>query len=104
MVWHLDWQGVVNLGESGAYEGTSDTLTLEPLCEDETSADRQPDIEEYVEAQGRRRLANDEQYMERDAHRKPDGSPESAVRRLWGPPAGQVETVLAGGRLGKQSE
>ena len=40
VVWHLDWQGVVNLGESGAYEGTSDTLTLVPLCEDEMSADR----------------------------------------------------------------
>ena len=94
----------MNRGESGAYEGTSDTLTLEPLCEDETSADRQPDIEEYVEAQGRRRLANDEQYMERDAHREPDGSPESVMRRLWGPPAGRVETVLAGRRLGKRSE
>ena len=40
VVWHLDWQGVVNVGESWAYGGTSDTLTLEPLREDETSADR----------------------------------------------------------------
>ena len=96
VVRHLDWQEVVNLGDPWAYGGTSDTLTLEPLRENETSADRQPAIEEYVEAQGRRRLANDKRYMGRDAHREPDGSPGSAVRRLWGPPAGRAEKVLAG--------
>ena len=100
VVWHLDWQGVVNLGDPWAYGGISDTLTLEPLRENEMSADRQPAIEEYVEAQGRRRLANDKRYMGRDAHREPDGSPGSAVRRLWGLPAGRVETVSAGRCLG----
>ena len=40
VVWHLNWQGVVNVGESWAYGGTSDTLTLEPRRVDEMSADR----------------------------------------------------------------
>ena len=40
VVWHLDWQGVVNLGKSWAYGGTSDTLTLEPPRENEMAADQ----------------------------------------------------------------
>ena len=89
------------MGESRAYGGTSDTLTLEPRREDEMSAGRVPDTEEHGEAQGRGCPANDKRSRERELYREPDSSPGSVVRRLWGPPAGQAETGLAGRRLGK---